>query len=140
VEAMMEVWQLHQRLSRQLSPNVKLRIRQIVPRYLALAKTVHDPRQLYLQTLSLLKLQFPGASPHEADLLAVYLIGGASLERDRLERDRLAPQLDSVNELGAMDALQLQMMMQRQSRMLTMLSNIMKARADVQNAIIQNIK
>jgi hypothetical protein len=71
-EAMMEAWQQYQRLSRLLSYNVKLRIRQVVPLYLDRVRSVQDPHSLYRAALAALKLRFPSSSPEETDVLDTY--------------------------------------------------------------------
>jgi len=48
--------------------------------------------------------------------------------------------LDSLNEMSEMRALRLQMMMDRLSKSMSMISNIMKKISDTQKSIIQNLK
>ena len=130
----MEAWQLHQRLSQQLSPGVKLRIRRMAPRYLERAQFFHDPQSLYREALTQLRIQFPTASHREADVLATYLLGVAAAGQGSREA------LDSLNEIGESEALRLQMAMDRMSKLMSTLSNLLKKTADTQNAMVQNIK
>lgn len=48
--------------------------------------------------------------------------------------------LDSLSEMGEMESLRLQMAMDRMSKMMSALSNIMKKTSDTQSGIIQNMK
>lgn len=67
-------------------------------------------------------------------MLTVY---GMSLdaELDSIQRD-----LDSTNELGEMESLRLQMVMDRMSKMMSTLSNLLKKISDTNSAIAQNLK
>lgn len=53
---------------------------------------------------------------------------------------RIADQIDSAAEMGEMESLRLQMMMDRRSKMLQALSNIMKKQSDTAAAIVGNLK
>jgi len=55
-------------------------------------------------------------------------------------QDSLKSKLDSMNEMSEMTSLRLQMMMDRRSKFISTLSNIMKKISDTQSAIIQNMK
>jgi len=55
-------------------------------------------------------------------------------------RDELRDKLDSVSELGEMESLRLQMIMDRRSKLFETLSNIMKKISSTQEAITQNLK
>jgi hypothetical protein len=48
--------------------------------------------------------------------------------------------LDSMSEMGETESLRLQMAMDRQSKMMTALSNILKKISDTQGSIVQNLK
>ncbi|MEI2737337.1 MAG: hypothetical protein V9F01_00965 [Chitinophagaceae bacterium] len=67
-----------------------------------------------------------------------------TLPKTKAELDRLANQikddLDSMSEMGEMESLRLQMAMDRMSKMMTTLSNLLKKISDTQNSIIQNLK
>lgn len=56
------------------------------------------------------------------------------------EIDGLANQKDSMSEMGEMESLRLQMAMDRLSRMMSTLSNIMKKASKTQQSITQNMK
>ncbi len=55
-------------------------------------------------------------------------------------RMQIKSKLDSMSEMGEMESLRLQMAMERQSKIMSTLSNIMKKISNTQNAIIQNLK
>jgi hypothetical protein len=134
-EAMMEAWQQYQRLSRLLSHDVKLRIRQVVPLYLDRVRSVQDPQSLYRAAVAALKLRFPSSSPEETDVLAFYLVGlAAAAERGMIGK------LDSMNEMSEMTSLRLQMTMERRSKFIQTLSNIMLKISSTQDSIVQNLK
>lgn len=54
--------------------------------------------------------------------------------------DKVKSDLDSLSEMGEMESLRLQMAMDRMSKMMSTLSNMLKKVSDTQSAIIQNIK
>jgi len=58
----------------------------------------------------------------------------------RAIQDELKNDLDSMSELGAMESLRLQMAMDRFSKVMSELSNILKKTSDTQSAIITNLK
>ncbi len=60
-------------------------------------------------------------------------------EIDKTEQD-IKDKLDSVNEMGETESLRLQMAMDRISKMMSSLSNIMKKISDSESSIIQNMK
>jgi len=55
-------------------------------------------------------------------------------------RDGLKNQLDSVSEMSEMTSLRLQMAMDRRSRLLQTLSNIMKKISSTDDGLVQNMK
>jgi hypothetical protein len=48
--------------------------------------------------------------------------------------------LDSMSEMGEMESLRLQMAMDRLSKMMSTLSNVLKKTSDTQSSIIGNLK
>lgn len=54
--------------------------------------------------------------------------------------DAIKCRLDSLSEMGEMESLRLQMAMDRLSKMMTTLSNVMKKISDTDQAITQNLK
>jgi hypothetical protein len=58
----------------------------------------------------------------------------------RALQGRLKADLDSMNELNEMESLRLQMAMDRRSKFMQALSNILKKTSDTQASIVQNLK
>jgi hypothetical protein len=54
--------------------------------------------------------------------------------------DQMKTDLDSMSEMGEMQSLRLQMAMDRMSKMMSTLSNLLKKISDTQGSIVQNIK
>ncbi|WP_199553601.1 hypothetical protein [Sandaracinobacteroides hominis] len=54
--------------------------------------------------------------------------------------DEIRRDLDSMSEMGEMESLRLQMAMDRMSKMMSTLSNLLKKLADTQQSIVQNLK
>jgi exonuclease I len=55
-------------------------------------------------------------------------------------RDNLKGELDNMNEMSEMTSLRLQMMMDRRSKFISTLSNIMKKISTSQDTLVQNLK
>jgi hypothetical protein len=68
--------------------------------------------------------------------------GGPVTTEDELRaiRDDLRDRLDSMNEMSEMTSLRLQMAMDRRSKFVETLSNIMKKIDSTQETIVQNLK
>jgi hypothetical protein len=56
------------------------------------------------------------------------------------QTDKVKGDVDAMSELGEMESLKLQMAMDRRSKLMSTLSNIMKKIADTQKSIVQNLK
>jgi hypothetical protein len=54
--------------------------------------------------------------------------------------DPINAALDSMSEMGEMESLRLQMAMDRMSKLMTMLSNLLKKASDTSQTITQNLK
>jgi hypothetical protein len=80
--------------------------------------------------------------PGGVQFAVVSLVDGKVTSRHELEaaRDAVRDKLDSMSELSEMESLRLQMAMDRLSKLMSTLSNIMKKTAEVGLAITQNIK
>ena len=80
-------------------------------------------------------------SIESADLdsvLETLLVGyGIAIEQ---EIDHLLSKLDSLSEMGEMESLRLQMAMDRSSRLMSTLSNMLKKISDTNQQIVQNLK
>lgn len=69
-------------------------------------------------------------------------INTAPVTKNEIEStiDKIQNELDSKSEMGEMESLRLQMMMDRRSKMMSTLSNVLKKISDTQDSIIQNLK
>lgn len=74
------------------------------------------------------------------DLCAQGNCGRTSMSQLNAEMDNFKGQLDSLSEMSEQQSLRLQMMMDRRSKMISTLSNIMKKISETSSSIIQNMK
>ena len=83
--------------------------------------------------------KFPHLSRGEqSDLLSFYVL--AEVARILSNPEELKGRLDGMNEMSEMTSLRLQMMMDRRSKFISTLSNIMKKVSTTQEAVVQNLK
>ncbi|HUL52789.1 MAG TPA: hypothetical protein VLT83_05200 [Opitutaceae bacterium] len=82
--------------------------------------------------------KFAHLSGEQSDLLSFYVLAEAA--RSLANPNDLKGKLDGMGELSEMTSLRLQMMMDRRSKFVATLSNIMKSTADTQNTLVQNLK
>jgi putative addiction module CopG family antidote len=73
----------------------------------------------------------------QVDLYAGKIVGPAHL---RSILDDLKGQLDGMNEMSEMTSLRLQMILDRRSKFISTLSNIMKKMSETQDVLVQNLK
>lgn len=73
---------------------------------------------------------------------ATYVPAAGGPTREELDRaaDEAKAELDSMSEMGEMESLRLQMAMDRLSKMMSTLSNLLKKISDTQASIVQNLK
>jgi len=65
----------------------------------------------------------------------------AATKKQLSQVEKLSGQLeDDLSDIGEMESLRLQMMMDRLSKMMSTLSNLLKKMQDTQDAITQNLK
>jgi hypothetical protein len=110
---------------------------------------------LHQAAVDALRPVFPSASAQEVDVVAFYLLGrvavalsdvlppGGSLNdlADFADiTEDVKGKLDSMNEISEMTSLKLQMMMDRRSKFISTLSNIMKKISSTQDTLVQNLK
>jgi hypothetical protein len=74
------------------------------------------------------------------DLCAQGNCGRTSMAQLNAELENLKGQMDSLSDLSEQVSLRLQMMMDRRSKMISTLSNIMKKISETSSSIIQNMK
>jgi len=82
--------------------------------------------------LSAIFFKYIGALPENQQLVSLFWI---LTRMDSIKND-----LDSLSEMGEMESLRLQMAMDRMSKMMTMLSNLLKKASDSASTITQNLK
>ena len=88
---------------------------------------MHDARRLLKQAQGVQANYQPAAgAPSKAELDTMV--------------DTMKSDLDSMSEMGEMESLRLQMAMDRMSKMMSTLSNLLKKISDAQNSITQNLK
>ena len=130
----MEIWQQYQMISRSLNYNAKQKVKQIKPVFLERARSIKDSSSLYATALSMLKPQFPFASIEQINVLAFYLLSSVATAESSQEK------IDSFSEISEMESLRLQMMMDRHSKLMSTLSNLLKKISNTSSSIVQNIK
>lgn len=76
------------------------------------------------------------------DLLSVTSLMSTAVMKSELDAvfDELKNDLDSMSEMGEMESLRLQMAMDRMSKMMSTLSNLLKKMSDTASQITQNLK
>ena len=76
------------------------------------------------------------------DLLSVTSLLSSAIIRSELDLviDQMKDDLDSMSEFGEMESLRLQMAMDRMSKMMSTLSNLLKKMSDTASQITQNMK
>ena len=85
---------------------------------------------------------FKQESNRGLDLLSVTSLVSTLVMKSELDRvmDELKHDLDSMSEMGEMESLRLQMAMDRMSKMMSALSNILKKISCTTSQITQNLK
>lgn len=111
-----------------------------------------EPTNLEKIVRSEVNKRFVGLSAAQSDLLSFCVLadvaqyatkrvaGGDKKANLESPVDTLKNDLDSMSEMGEMESLRLQMAMDRLSKMMTTLSNILKKISDTADQITQNIK
>ncbi len=79
---------------------------------------------------------------HGLDLISVTSLLSSAIIRSELDLvvDEMKHDLDSMSEMGEMESLRLQMAMDRMSKMMSTLSNLLKKMSDTAGQITQNMK
>ncbi len=75
-----------------------------------------------------------------AETLAAMAAGAASAEDVGAARDTIQGKLDSLSELGEMESLRLQMAMDRLTKLMSTLANLLKQASDTASTITGNLK
>ena len=140
------------RASRLLGYRAKQKVLQAAPGFLQRVQTVHDPYSLSKAAVDALRPWFPAASPQELDVVAFYLVAKVAIGHAKVASrtvfgvdtydlaGSLKSNLDSMSELCEMESLRLQMAMDRRSKFMSTLSNLMKKIASTEDTLVQNLK
>ncbi len=120
------------RIQRLIGPETKQTIAQLVPSFERRAMQLPPTTDLYKLAGSEVRNRFPNLRQELADVLVFHLLG-------EVVRD-MNTQSASLSQMSEMDSLRLQMMMDRRSKFITTLSNIMKKISATQDAVVQNLK
>jgi hypothetical protein len=131
----MIIWQQYQRISRFLSGGVKLRVRSLAPLFFARASSRTGPPVLHRLAIEVLRCQFIGLSPEDLDVLAFYLLGVAAAAEENGQMNQIL-----LNDLGKDFSPRMQIVMDRRSRFISTLSNILERVSTTADTVVQNIK
>jgi hypothetical protein len=88
-----------------------------------------------------LAMQFPITTTMQLNVLSFYMValviaaGGLDATKEEIKN-----KLDSLSEMGEMESLRLQMSMDRLSKMMSTLSNLLKKISGTATSITQNLK
>ena len=114
-------------------------LRAIMAQVKEINKAKSDQRDL-LQSMQS-KPSKPSKRPVELDcdgvLQLMLVVYGKQIEA---EAEELINDIDSMSEMGEMESLRLQMAMDRMSKMMSTLSNLLKKMSDTNSQIVQNMK
>jgi len=114
-------------------------LRAIMAQVKEINKAKSDQRDL-LQSMQS-KPSKPSKRPVELDcdgvLQLMLVVYGKQIEA---EAEELINDIDSMSEMGEMESLRLQMAMDRMSKMMSTLSNLLKKLSDTNSQIVQNMK
>lgn len=105
----------------RLQPEAKAKLHIIAARLLPRLATDGEKADPYALARAEVSRAFIGVSPAQSDLLTFYVLAEVAREAE-------------------MTSLRLQMMMDRRSKFMSTLSNILKKSAETQSSLIQNIK
>ena len=131
----MEVWQQFEKISRVINQSAKLKVRQAVPLYLDRSRTLQDSHSLHQAATAVLKGGFSRSSAAEMDVLVFYLLCVATVKEVNPNHN-----LDLMRERDEMESLRLQMSMDRRSKAMETLLNLLKKISNTAQEITQNIK
>jgi hypothetical protein len=126
------------RLKSLLQPEARAKLDLVTRGLLAHLASGSENVDLYALAQREVRSKFAPLSSEQCDLLSFYAL--AEVARILADSDRLKSTLDSLNELSEMTSLRLQMMMDRRSKFISTLSNIMKKISTTQETISQNLK
>lgn len=123
------------RLKKEFHPSAKAKLDQIANELMSYVVSDVKGRDISLLAQKKVRRKFRGVSPEQFNLLYFYVLS----ETSRLLSD-YKNKHDGMNEMSEMTSLRLQMTMDRRSKFMSTLSNIMKKISSTQDVLVQNIK
>ena len=127
-----------QRIELFLQPTAKVRLDQVIRTLLLSLASGAENVDLYAFVQTELRSSFPRLSIEQSNLFSFYVF--AETARLLAVPDELKGKLDGMNEMSEMTSLRLQMMMERRSKFISTLNNIMKKISTTQESLVQNLK
>jgi hypothetical protein len=120
---------------------------------MAKVKSINEQKKKMREAMAKMNEPNPAISRIQLDSFTLLLTKRTTVTKTQTERtkpvtktdidavkDRMKNDLDSMNEMGEMESLRLQMAMDRMSKMMSTLSNLLKKISDTSNSIVQNLK
>ena len=126
------------RLKSLLQPGARAKLDLVTRGLLAHLASGSENADLYSLAQQEVRSKFAQISDEQSDLLSFFVM--AEVARILTVPDELKAKLDGMNEMSEMTSLRLQMMMDRRSEFIQMLSTIMKKTSSTQDTVIQNLK
>jgi hypothetical protein len=130
-----------EKLGRVLQPEARAKL-DVAARAL-LARLDADPANADAYSLAQYEVssRFPALPSEQSNLLIFYVLAQVLRIRASALRELLGMgRLDGMNEMSEMESLRLQMMMDRKSKLVSVLDMLMKKIAATQDAVVQNLK
>ena len=127
----------------QLTHGAKSHIRRVAQHFATRAMSMANTDQIELLVHQTIQHQLPAATLGEKSTAAIYLIvEGAAAQRKDLDNaiDVARAKLDTLSEMGETESQRLQMAMDRLSKLMSTLSNLLKKASDTEASIVQNMK
>jgi len=115
----------HERVQRLIPPPARQKVGQLVPGFRAEAMKLPPQADFGKVALAHVKRKFPGLSSQQYDVLAFELI-----------HETVA----GMSEQSETQSLELQMTMDRRSKLIDTLSNVLKKISDTEDSVVQNLK
>jgi hypothetical protein len=131
----------HSLMTARLKPEakIKLGVASLALRK-ELAKST-EPADFAELARSEVSKQFAGLSPAQLDLLSFYALADAvELETKESDGGKVATASGSMSQMGDAQSMRLQMSMDRRSKAITALSNMMKKISETSDSIVGNLK
>jgi hypothetical protein len=115
----------HERMQRLIPAPAKQKLAQLVPGFRAEAMKLPPQADFGKVALADVKRKFPGLSSQQYDVLSFELMHQT---------------VDSLSEQSETQSLELQMTMDRRSKLIDTLSNVLKKISDTGDSVVQNLK